>query len=140
MSSEKNRLEASRWLHTAMDDLDTAIILKKNKKFAHACFHAQQSAEKAIKSIWQQLDADPWGHSIMKLIEDLEAVDLSVFGLFKEYSRLGSVLDRFYIPTRYPNGLPDITPDVAFTEEDAILCIEYASKIIEAVKRHLNNS
>ena len=47
MSVEKNTIEAKRWFQTAEGDLDTAIILKKNKKFAHACFHAQQAGEKA---------------------------------------------------------------------------------------------
>jgi HEPN domain-containing protein len=36
------------------------------------------------------------------------------------------VLDRFYIPTRYPNGLPDLTPAEAFTADDAEVCLEYA--------------
>jgi HEPN domain-containing protein len=51
---------------------------------------------------------------------------------------MGMVLDRFYIPTRYPNGLPDITPDVAFTNEDADTCIAYSRKIIDEVRSILN--
>ncbi|MBA4419485.1 MAG: DNA-binding protein [Syntrophus sp. (in: bacteria)] len=133
MSTEKNRIEAGRWLHTADDDLDTAIILKENRKFAHSCFHAQQAAEKALKAVWYHADADPWGHSIKRLIDDLESVDSCLFETFKNFSRQGALLDRFYIPTRYPNGLPDITPDVAFNEEDASVCIASAGMIIRAV-------
>jgi HEPN domain-containing protein len=114
MSTEKNRIEAIRWLRTADDDLDSAIILKGNKKFAHSCFHAQQAAEKAMKAVWYDSDADPWGHSIKRLIDDLESVAPVLFEAFGIFSRPGAILDRFYIPTRYPNGLPDITPDVAF--------------------------
>jgi hypothetical protein len=40
MSTEKNAYEALRWLRTGTDDLDVAIVLRKNKKFPHACFHA----------------------------------------------------------------------------------------------------
>lgn len=133
MSTEKNRREAFRWLTTAQDDLDSAVILRKNVKFAHSCFHAQQAGEKAVKALWYLADADPWGHSIMKLIDDLENVDLKLHDRLKSLSRLGMVLDRFYIPTRYPNGLPDITPDAAFTDEDADTCIEHSGKIIETV-------
>ena len=133
MSTEKNRREAFRWLTTAQDDLDSAVILRKNGKFAHSCFHAQQAGEKAVKALWYLADADPWGHSIMKLIDDLENVDLKLHDRLKSLSRLGMVLDRFYIPTRYPNGLPDITPDAAFTDEDADTCIEHSGKIIETV-------
>lgn len=53
------------------NDLVAAGILTENAKHAQACFHAQQSAEKSIKAIWYFLDADPWGHSIKKLIDDL---------------------------------------------------------------------
>ena len=137
MSTEKNRIEARRWLHTADDDLDSAIILKENRKFAHSCFHAQQAAEKALKAVWFHADADSWGHSIKKLIDDLESVDLSLFEIFKTFSRQGAILDRFYIPTRYPNGLPDITPDIAFNEEDAAACIAHAGTIVKAVHDHL---
>lgn len=134
MSTEKNKKEAQRWLTTAEDDLESAQILKKKAKFAHACFHSQQAGEKALKAVWYFEDADPWGHSIKKLVDDLEAVNLKLHESLTRLSRLGVVLDRFYIPTRYPNGLPDITPDVAFNEEDADTCIQYAAKILDAVR------
>ena len=48
------------------------------------------------------------------------------------------VLDRFYIPTRYPNGLPDITPDQAFNKKDASEAVKYAEKILSLVKEWLD--
>jgi HEPN domain-containing protein len=134
MSIEKNKLEAYRWFRTAQDDLDTAVILKEKGKFAHACFHAQQAGEKAVKAIWYFADADPWGHSVKKLIDDLEQVDLNLFINLKKLIRFGMVLDRFYIPTRYPNGLPDITPDQAYNQKDALDAVKYANKILQKVK------
>ena len=134
MSTEKNRKEAERWLSTAHDDLDTAKNLKDNKKHAHACFHAQQAGEKAVKAVWYFLDADPWGHSIKKLIDDLVRTNTKVYNSLKGLEKNGIILDRFYIPTRYPNGLPDITPDMAFAEEDAITCIDFAQLILDRVK------
>ena len=139
MSTEKNVHEAIRRLTTAEDDNDSAVILKENGKFAHSCFHAQQAGEKALKAVWYFADADPWGHSIKKLIEDLNSVDLKLYQRLESYTRMGLVLDRFYIPTRYPNGLPDITPDVAFTDEDADTCITYSKKIIDEVRSILNS-
>jgi HEPN domain-containing protein len=137
MSDEKNFREASRWLTTADGDLEAAVILKETGKFAHSCFHAQQAGEKAIKALWFFADANPWGHSIQKMIEDLEHVDVTLYRSFESFIRMGRILDRFYIPTRYPNGLPDITPDAAFSEEDAVTCIEYSKKIVDAVHVHL---
>jgi len=139
MSTEKNIREAIRWFSTAEDDNDSAVILKENGKFAHACFHAQQAGEKALKAIWYFADADPWGHSIKKLIEDLNSVDLKLYQRLESLTRMGLVLDRFYIPTRYPNGLPDITPDEAFTDEDADTCITYSKKIIDEVRSILKS-
>ena len=137
MSTEKNMREAIRWFRTAEDDLDSARILKDNGKFAHSCFHSQQAAEKALKAVWYFIDEDPWGHSIKKLIDDMESVSPDRFKEFKSLGRIALLLDRFYIPTRYPNGLPDITPDVAFTEEDAETCINHGQKIIAAVRATL---
>ena len=134
MSIEKNVSEALRWLKTGEDDLEAAVVLRKNDKFPQACFYAQQAAEKALKAIWYYRDADPWGHSIRKLIEDLESVDLDVFKQLKGLLKAGTVLDRFYIPTRYPNGLPELTPGEAYLDEDAELCIRQATEILAAVK------
>lgn len=134
MSTEKSFYEAKRWYTTAEDDLDTAKILKKNGKYAHSCFHAQQSGEKAVKSIWYLIDADPWGHSIKMLIDGLKDENGALYEKMKKLERIGSVLDRFYIPTRYPNGLPDMTPDMAFSQQDAKTCVAHAEKILDAVK------
>jgi HEPN domain-containing protein len=137
MSLEKNRQEAERWLKTGEGDLETAIILKENDKYAPSCFHAQQAGEKALKAVWFLLDADPWGHSITKLINDLEHVDSNIAERFEEVKKDAIMLDRFYIPTRYPNGLPELTPDEAFLKEDAQACIENAKNIIGAAKNSL---
>ena len=134
MSKEKNKQEADRWFRTAQDDLDTAVILKDKGKFAHSCFHAQQAGEKAVKAVWYFADADPWGHSVKKLIDDLEQVNLNLFKNLEKLTRFGMLLDRFYIPTRYPNGLPDITPDQAYNQKDAVDAVKYAKKILKGVK------
>jgi len=134
MSHKKNRDEAVRWLTTGQDDLDTAKILKQNKKHAHACFHAQQAVEKSIKGVWYFYDADPWGHSILKLIQDFKEVDEDVFNRLNKFTGDAQKLDRLYIPTRYPNGLPDITPDLAFGEDDSRFSTATAEKILKEVE------
>ena len=130
MSLDKNQHEAERWLKTAKDDIESANILMTNGKYAHACFHCQQAAEKAVKAVWYLLDADPWGHSIAKLIRDIESVDMATYKKFESLKRSAVLLDRFYITTRYPNGLPDLTPEETYMEEDAKNCIENAEKIM----------
>lgn len=134
MSVEKNRREADRWFKTAQGDFESAVILLENNRYAHSCFHSQQSGEKVIKAVWYLLDADPWGHSIKKLIQGLEQVDLKTHNKLKTLEKCAVLLDRFYITTRYPNGLPELTPEEAYLEEDAKNCIENAEKIIKAVQ------
>lgn len=134
MSHKKNREESVRWVTTGKDDLDTAKILEKNKKHAHACFHAQQAAEKVMKGLWYFFDADPWGHSIFKLIQDFKDVDEPVYNVLIKFAGEAQKLDRLYIPTRYPNGLPDITPDMAYGEDDSLFSITAAEKIINEVE------
>ncbi len=133
MSAEKNRTEALRWLKTASEDLETSEILLRSGRFAHACFHAQQAGEKAVKAIWFMHAADTWGHSVRRLIEELENVDMPAFDALRDLIEDGGRLDRFCIPTRYPNGLPDITPDQAYFQEDAEAAIAIARAFFDRI-------
>jgi HEPN domain-containing protein len=133
MSDEKAREEARRWLTTARGDLETARLLAAGRRWAHACFHAQQAAEKALKALWYAHDLDPWGHSVLKLIDELRVAAAELYGVVKGLREAAARLDRFYLLTRYPNGLPDITPEEAFFEADAMSAIELAAGIVEQV-------
>jgi HEPN domain-containing protein len=44
-----------------------------------------------------------------------------------------AALDRFYIPTRYPNGLPDLTPGKFYFQKDAEFGIGVAGSILAEV-------
>ena len=135
MSDEKRMYEAQRWLDTAINDYDAAVILKEHKKFSLSCFHAQQAAEKSIKALGYLLGNDPCGHSISKLLHELIEKQTK---LKKTLSLLGvgaMRLDQFYIPTRYPDGIPDISPEKAYGVEDAKSGIKYAKMFLTAVKK-----
>jgi len=137
MSLEKDHHEALRWLKTAEEDLGAARGLLTIKKYSHACFIAQQCAEKAMKALWYALGDDPWGHSIRKLIEEIP--DKAARQKLMANLEAGNILDRYYIPTRYPNGLPDLTPGEVYLKKDADLCIRYARSILTAVKSQINS-
>jgi len=55
------------------------------------------------------------------LIADLP--DKQVRKRFEELLEVAAVPDRFYIPTRYPDGLSDLTPGNCCFRKDAALCI-----------------
>lgn len=133
MSRKQQHHEALRWLTTAREDLAAAILLKEQGMFSHSCFLAQQCAEKAIKALWYEIDEEPWGHSVQKLLQDLPSEEHreQLHDLLSE----AATLDRFYIPARYPNGLPDLTPGTTFVKSDAELSCANAQRILDEAAR-----
>jgi len=134
MSDKKLKIQAKRWLDTAIDDFETAVILQNNKKYAQSCFYFQQAAEKSIKSLFYLLDEEPWGHSIKRLFDELKIININFFKKFENIYKKSLKLDRFYIPTRYPDGLPDLIPSEAFDEDDADFAKNITEQIINITK------
>ena len=134
MSRGEDRYQAERWLVTAEEDRTAAEVLMEGELYAHACFTAQQCGDKAVKSLWYAKGADPRGHSIQRLVLQcpVEAVATD-----QEWLETAAHLDRFYIPTRYPNGLPDLTPEQSFFRRDAEQALERAICLLEACSRIL---
>lgn len=123
--------EGARWLAQALRDLDDARYLAKGDRFSLACFVAQQAAEKALKAFLYHTGRESvWGHSVAELCR--QAAELEP--RFESLCMQGASLDRFYIPTRYPNGLPGGIPADAFLQKDADFALEVASSIIDAVE------
>lgn len=132
MSVIKNRHEAGRWIESAAEDIAAAKLMSANKMYSHACFLAQQCGEKAVKALWLMIGADPWGHSIQKLVADFPR--RKTIPDIRQWAEKGALLDRYYIPTRYPNGLPDLTPGVSYFQQDATVAIQTAEFFLVAVK------
>ncbi|MDO9130808.1 MAG: HEPN domain-containing protein [Anaerolineales bacterium] len=132
MSETKNLHEANRWWQTARDDLLAAQALVKAEMFAHACFECQQSGEKAVKALWLSIDEDPWGHSIQKLVSEFPRPDW--LKPHDQWLANAAFLDKYYIPTRYPNSLPDLTPAQSYGAEDARMALERASFLLKQVR------
>jgi len=53
---------AEDWYKQARRDLQHARHALENEEFEWACFAAQQSAEKALRALYQTAGADAWGH------------------------------------------------------------------------------
>ena len=116
-----------RWLDTARKDLDYARLAAAAGFHAHACFNAHQAAEKAVKAIHYASGARMvLGHGIRQLIERL---NIPSVGVLLPAARQ---LDLYYVPTRYPNGLDDGTPDEAFCADQSSQALEFASDIVAA--------
>jgi len=75
-----------------------------------AAFHAQQAAEKALKAACViAIDDSPRPHVITHLLDELSNNE-EIVG--KEIFDAAAVLDRLYAPTRYPDALGGIDPNI----------------------------
>ena len=117
---------ARDWLNQAARDLEHAKLVAKKGFHEWACFSAQQAAEKAVKALHQALGADIWGHSTWRLLEELPAG----WRPGPELVDLARELDRFYMPTRYPNMHPSGSPYQYYTKSDAERAVEIAERIV----------
>lgn len=114
----------------AQDDLQfVRWLLGEGRGFEKGCFIAQQAAEKALKSILYSGGARTvLGHSVADLLERVLAAHPGLASLRDDCRQL----DRFYIPTRYPNGLPGGAPFESFTRDDLTKAVEMAGRVVEA--------
>jgi len=75
---------------------------------------------------------DAWGHAITPMLRRLEKVQAP-----KEVVKLAQLLDVYYIPTRYPNGLAEGIPADYFNSEKASEALNAADEIIRFCEAHL---
>ena len=123
------------WLNQAEDDLEHARKSIVMKDFSWSCFASQQAAEKALKGLYLFLTGEGWGHAIGKLLEELPEDRINVTD---DLLRKGRHLDKFYIPTRYPNGFDVGTSSEYYSEKEAKEAFEYAKDILSWVQGQIH--
>lgn len=114
-----------------MDQAEGDLLLAKSDVqggyYDWACFSAQQTAEKAIKAVFQKMGAEAWGHSVADLLQELAARH----SVPERLCEAALELDKAYIPTRYPNAHPTGAPRTRYTKAEAVRLIDYAGKILD---------
>ncbi|MFH1878180.1 MAG: HEPN domain-containing protein [Candidatus Omnitrophota bacterium] len=119
------------WIIQAESDLAHAKKSVKMQDWNWACFAAQQSAEKALKALYDFLGGEGWGHVVVKLLRELPKDKIQVEeALLKK----AVYLDKLYIPTRYPNGFDTGASCEYYTEKESEEAIRYAEDILSFVK------
>lgn len=128
-----SRHEAARWLKQAENDLQFGRIAIREEYFHQACFIAQQAAEKSLKSSLYGLgERIVLGHSVVDLLSRL-AVHQPPSSSLQEAA---GVLDQYYVPTRYPNGLPGGVPFEAFGRDQAEAALRKAEAFLTLARQH----
>ncbi|HQN48469.1 MAG TPA: HEPN domain-containing protein [Caldisericia bacterium] len=114
----------------ASEDIDVAKYNHKGEKFFISCFLSHQAVEKILKGylIYKGFE-HIWRHSVSDLSKECEKIDKDFESLRKEIL----ILDKYYIPTRYPNGLPGGIPAEVFTERDSFETITLSEKALKFI-------
>lgn len=121
-----------RWLQFAHEDLRMAELAMTEELYNQVCFHCQQCAEKVLKGILaHQGRAPPRTHRLGDLLGLLGPNPLAAIASEVQ------LLDRFYIPTRYPDALPGALPEGLPSADDAQEALTVIRRLLDVVTAFL---
>jgi HEPN domain-containing protein len=123
------------WFRQAKADLRHARNALEDGDYEWSCFAAHQAAEKAIKAVFLKQGMDAWGHTLTVLIGNLPKSVLQPTEALVNYAR---ILDKYYIPTRYPNGFDSGAPTDFYTADEAGSAVHQAEAILEFCGHQIN--
>ncbi|MEM2902556.1 MAG: HEPN domain-containing protein [Candidatus Bathyarchaeia archaeon] len=119
------------WLDQAEGDLKAAKDLCDTGNYAWSCFASQQSAEKSLKAVLESLVIPSIGHNLLQLVTTISG-KIEVSNSLKSACKR---LNRFYIPTRYPNAFPSGAPIHMYDREDAVQAVKDAEEVFNFAKK-----
>ncbi|MGA2977849.1 MAG: HEPN domain-containing protein, partial [Spirochaetia bacterium] len=94
------------WISQAQRDLEHAQKDVTDRYFEHACFEAQQAAEKAVKGLYMRFKAEAWIRRVGLLLEELPLAGIKTPTPLIDDAK---ILDQYYVTSRYPNQAVDLT-------------------------------
>ena len=125
----KNK-QVKNWLKFAQDDLKAAEISLGENIPNIVCFHSQQAVEKALKALYLK-----YFNTTLKT-HDLKTISRKLIKgapKFEEYSDKILYLNKFYIPTRYPDTLPGSLPEGLPNKRESEKAVEFAKEIVKYI-------
>ena len=129
------------WLHQAQADLAQAQLSADAGHHEWACFASHQAVEKALKALHLQQGQQSWGHGLGRSFRDLpsDLADRLAKAVDDLEDRL-RVLDALYIPTRYPDSLPEGAPTDHFGRLQSSDALNHARALVDAIHLALANA
>jgi HEPN domain-containing protein len=126
--------KAEKWLKIAESDLDTADFCFGGKRYLWTLFMCQQAIEKVLKSLYIGIyeEIPPKKHDLIELAEMvniLQECPEDTKDLFRR-------LTRYYIKTRYPDHIDDLSKNTDKHTTEALL--SRTKKVFEWIKEKLN--
>jgi HEPN domain-containing protein len=135
----KNQIgDAQRWFRQAEHDMKVAQRNLKENFFSDVCFMAEQASQKGLKAyLFFTGERFVLSHSVTKLALDCAKKDKG-FAAIVDY---GKILDKYYIPTRYPDALAGPSaPFEVYTQREAEEALRYAVNILDLVRKKITKS
>lgn len=98
----------NNWFLFAEEDMKMADNAFREDIFNQVCFHSQQGVEKMLKGyLYSKGVHIPKTHFLVELLKLCMKLDKN----FQDYQEGCSILDAYYIPTRYPDAIPGSLPE-----------------------------
>jgi len=124
-----------QWLEKASEDLTVARLVLKEGHTAHTCFLSQQCIEKSLKAyLLFQANDYPRTHKLVDLLNSCATLDTA----FSQFLSECTVVDQYYVPTRYPDGIPGSTASGLPSETEAKEAMQTAEKILQFVMQKVS--
>ncbi|MCP9911064.1 HEPN domain-containing protein [Cyanobium sp. BA20m-p-22] len=122
------------WLHQAHSDLDLAAVSAAAGHHEWACFACHQAVEKALKALHLHHGQQAWGHGLGRSWRELPpVVGAALAEALSDLEDRLRILDALYIPTRYPDSLPDGAPSDHFGRLQSDDAQRHARSIVDAI-------
>jgi len=114
------------WLNEARAELRAGHALFTGQHWSWCCFTCRQAAEKALKAVCEYFRAPQFGHNMNLLLQAIET-----FVAVTESLRMACArLNRYYIPTRYPDAFDRGAPADQFFTADVHQAIADAEEVL----------
>jgi HEPN domain-containing protein len=120
------------WFSMAESDLNFAKVGLREKFYSQVCFLSQQAIEKTLKGYLVHL-----GRSYPKTHKLVDLHRLCGAKFLEPFKNKLKLIDEFYIPARYPDGIPGGLPDRVSSLEDAGETLKVAEEIMQACFSHV---
>ena len=124
--------EYERWMSQARKTYELIDADIEYGGYSWACFKAQQAAEFALKALLRLYGEPGFGHDLPRLYE--RAKSLCPVEPREEVERCVYLLDKMYIPSRYPDAFTEGAPWEHYTRVEALEAKRCAATVIEWVE------
>lgn len=125
--------EYERWMSQARKTLELVDADIEYGGYSWACFKAHQAAEYALKALLMLVGEPLFTHDLLRLSR--RASEVCGEQPPEEVRECIYMLDKMYIPPRYPDAFPEGAPWEHYTRREALEAKRCAAEVLGWVER-----